>query len=49
MAVVWLQAYAERQRANAPKPLDRRKLEPRIKDYIRETVRNLIDKRHTAA
>ncbi|CAL8462433.1 g1966 [Coccomyxa elongata] len=38
-------AFAERQRANAPKPLDRRKLEPRIKEYIRETVRNLIEKR----
>ena len=45
---VALQAFAERQRTNAPKPLDRRKLEPRIKEYIRETVRNLIEKRTAA-
>ena len=42
-----LQAYAERQRAHAPKPIDRRKLEPRIGDYIRDTVKVLIDKRDT--
>lgn len=45
---VALQAFAERQRTNAPKPLDRRKLEPRIKEYIRETVRNLIEKKTAA-
>jgi hypothetical protein len=39
------QAYAERKRAKTFKPLDRRKLEPRIRDYIRDSVRNLIDKR----
>ena len=43
----WGQAYAERQRARAPKPIDRRKLEPRIADYIRDTVKVLIEKRDT--
>lgn len=48
MLACMLQAYAERQRASAPKPIDRRKLGPRVGDYIRETAKVLIEKRDMA-
>lgn len=44
---VWAQAYAERQRQKATKALDRRKLDPRIHDYVRDTVRSTLEKRAT--
>ncbi|CAK0751346.1 hypothetical protein CVIRNUC_002061 [Coccomyxa viridis] len=40
-------AYKERQRQKAAKALDRRKLEPRIHDYVRETVDSTVEKRST--
>jgi hypothetical protein len=45
MLACCMQAYGERQRANAPKPIDRRKLGPRVGDYIRETAKVLVEKR----
>jgi hypothetical protein len=32
-------AFKERQRAGVHKPIERRKLEPRIKDFVRDSVR----------
>ena len=40
-----MQAYKERQRQKATKSLDRKKLEPRIHDYVRDTVRSTLEKR----
>ncbi len=40
-----VQAYKERQRQKAAKALDRKKLEPRIHDYVRDTVRSTLEKR----
>ena len=40
-----VQAYKERQRQKASKVLDRKKLEPRIHDYVRDTVRSTLEKR----
>ena len=40
-----VQAYVERQRPKAAKALDRRKLEPRIHDYVRDTVDSTLEKR----
>ena len=33
------QAYEERTRAAAPKPIERRKVEAKLKEFVRETVR----------
>jgi len=33
------QAFEERTRAAAPKPIERRKVEAKLKEYVRETVR----------
>ena len=33
------QAYEERTRAVAPKPIERRKVEAKLKEFVRETVR----------
>ena len=44
---IWMQAYAERKRQRAHKALDRRKLEGRIHDYVRDTARNMLEKRST--
>jgi len=44
---VFMQAYTDRQRQKQAKALDRRKLEPRIHDYVRDTVRSTLEKRST--
>ncbi len=40
-----VQAYKERLRQKAAKALDRKKLEPRIHDYVRDTARSTLEKR----
>lgn len=40
-----MQAYRERQQQKAAKALDRKKLEPRIHDYVRDTARSTLEKR----
>lgn len=43
--IVVLQAYEDRTRANVPKPIERRKLEPKIKDFVRDSIRRLLENR----
>jgi hypothetical protein len=40
-----MQAFEERTRANVPKPIERKKVEPKIKDFVRDSIRRLMDKR----
>lgn len=40
-----LQAFEDRMRANVPKPIERKKAEPKIKDFVRDHIRRLLDKR----
>jgi len=42
-------AYADRQRTGVNKPIEGKKLEPRIKDFVRDRVRRWHDKRGVIA
>ena len=40
-----LQAYEERQKSRTFKLIEREKLEPRIKEYVRDLIRRLHDRK----
>ena len=45
MTVFLTQAYEERQRSRTFKLIEREKLEPRIKEYVRDLIRRLHERK----